>query len=177
MYDGLFNNPPINLDQLPPAESPDFMPIEKGYAKVLYVSNGIFFFLLLVVILVLIFVEFGIFYWPSYALLIAWFVCTLGFFWFLSISVRYKSYALRDKDISYKSGVWFTSWITIPFNRVQHCELSKGVVERAIGLAELRIFTAGGSSSDITIPGLDPDTAHRVKEHIINKIKDQDEEE
>ncbi|NND35356.1 MAG: PH domain-containing protein, partial [Saprospiraceae bacterium] len=65
----------------------------------------------------------------------------------------------------------------IPFSRVQHCEIIKGVIDNMIGLVELRIFTAGGSSSDLVIPGLTPDVAFALKEHIIGKISDDDEEE
>jgi len=97
--------------------------------------------------------------------------------WFASASVDRKSYVLRQKDISYRTGVFFRDWITIPFSRVQHCELSRGILERTFGLAQLHVYTAGGSSSDISIPGLRDDVAMQMKEFVISKIKDLDEEE
>ena len=99
----------------------------------------------------------------------------------LSIFMAYfgfkkKSYALRERDIIYNKGLIWQSSTVVPFNRVQHCEISEGPVERMFGLSELKIFTAGGSSSDMSIPGLDPDTANRLKEYIILKTG-MDEEE
>ncbi len=173
----LFENDPIDLSALPPAESPHFVPIQRAYAKVLYVSNLIFFLMLLLPILVFGLLRFGLLHWLTYTLLIAWFLALMGMLFFSSVSVKYKSFALRQRDISYQTGVFFKKWITIPFSRVQHCEISKGVLDRAFGVAELKVFTAGGSSSDISIPGLDPEDAERVKEQIIEKIRDRYDEE
>jgi membrane protein YdbS with pleckstrin-like domain len=177
MPEFLFENMAVDIDQLPAVEQVEFLPVEKKYANVLYVSTTIFFMFVLVALFVLIVVQFGIFSWFSYLLLLLWFVAYLLSLWFAYASVRQKSYLLRWHDISYREGVFFKSWITIPFSRVQHCEIIKGVIDNMVGLVELRIFTAGGSSSDIVIPGLKPDTAFSLKEHIISKINRQDEEE
>ncbi len=87
-----------------------------------------------------------------------------------------KSYALRQKDIIYNSGLFWKSSIVIPFNRVQHCEVSQGPIDRMLNLSELKIFTAGGSSSDLSIQGLLPDTANRIKDFIIVKTGLDEEE-
>ena len=71
--------------------------------------------------------------------------------------------------------IWYSSTV-IPFNRVQHCEISQGPIERLFKLSELKIFTAGGASSDMSVPGLNPETAHRLKEYIVIKTG-MDEEE
>jgi len=91
-------------------------------------------------------------------------------------SYDYQGYAIRDKDIIYKTGIFFRSSLIIPFNRIQHCEIEQGPIDRLFGLAELSLFTAGGSGSDLKIPGLAQDRANSLKNYITNKVA-QDEEE
>jgi len=61
---------------------------------------------------------------------------------------------------------------SIPFNRIQHTEVNQGPLGRMFDLARVQIFTAGGSSSDISIPGLKVEEAHQLKDHI-TKISSQ----
>ena len=177
MHDLRFENITVDIDQLPSIELVEFRPIEPSYRKVLYISNLFYFFMVLFALMVFSFVQLGFLHWLTYVLLLGWLVLFLSSLWFASVSVKKKAYALRVHDISYKEGVFFRSWVTIPFSRVQHCEIIKGVVDNFFNLVELRIFTAGGSSSDLVIPGLRPDVAFRLKEQIIGKIDGYDEEE
>lgn len=87
-----------------------------------------------------------------------------------------KFYALREKDIVYKTGWLWKRTTTAPFIRVQHVSIDQGPIERQYNLSKLRIFTAGGNASDMTIPGLDPDTADKLKEFIVTKTKNSSEE-
>jgi hypothetical protein len=87
-----------------------------------------------------------------------------------------KGYAIRDKDVLYKEGLFFKSETIIPFNRVQHVEVNQGAVDRMFTLAELGIFTAGGSASDLKIPGLTPPQAHKIKDFLIRKTGHDEEE-
>ena len=175
--DLLFENSAIELGHLPDIESSQFIPIDRRYAKILYISNTIAFGIILIFLLLFIFLYLGILHWLSYASLLLWMLLLLASFWFASTSVDRKSYFLRQRDISFKTGVFFRDWITVPFTRVQHCELSRGILDRSFGLAELRVYTAGGSSSDISIPGLKDDIAIKLKDFVISKIRDLDEEE
>lgn len=82
---------------------------------------------------------------------------------------RKRSYALRDKDLTYKKGWLFSSTTTIPFNRIQHTEISQGPLERKFELCSLKIYTAGGSTSDLSIPGLENDEAQVLRDFIAQK--------
>ena len=177
MHEPLFTNEVVLPKDLPRVEKLQFVPIERSYANILYISYTIFFAVLLGVFLLFILPQIGLVYWLSWALLLCWVALYLLSLWFGYVGVRKKSYALRDKDISYKTGVFFEDWITVPFNRVQHCEITKGVLENAFGLVSLKVYTAGGSGSDLHIPGVKPEIAHQLKEFIINKIKLEDDEE
>ena len=87
-----------------------------------------------------------------------------------------KGYAVREKDISYKTGLFWKSKTLIPFNRIQHSEVKQGPFERLFGLSSLRVYTAGGSASDLSIHGLKQDEANHLKQFIITKTSADEEE-
>lgn len=93
------------------------------------------------------------------------------------VSFSYMSYAIRERDISYKSGWLWKSMTTIPFNRVQHCDIKQGILDRRFGLSKLTIYTAGGQNTDLEIPGLLPDTAEKLKAFILRSTEQSIENE
>lgn len=80
-----------------------------------------------------------------------------------------RAYALREKDLTYRKGWIFTSVTTVPFNRIQHTEVSQGPLERKFKLCKLNIYTAGGSTSDLSVPGLESDEAARLRDYVAKK--------
>lgn len=99
----------------------------------------------------------------------------LATFWFLfsRIGFKKKSYAFRNHDVIYRSGIIATNTMVIPYNRVQHVALHEGLISRYFGLAKVEIFTAGGSSSDIEIPGIAKEEAENIKQLLMGKIQKQ----
>ncbi len=87
-----------------------------------------------------------------------------------------KGYAIRRHDVLYKSGIWWKRHVFIPKNRIQHVEIKKTPLEDVFGISRLMIFTAGGSGSDLVIPGLLPEVAERLKENLMEKIAHDQEE-
>ena len=86
------------------------------------------------------------------------------------ISVPKKAYAVRERDIIYKSGVFWRTVTAIPFNRIQHVEKSSTPLDRRFQLATLQIFTAGGTGGDLNIHGLSAKTAEKLRFFILEKI-------
>lgn len=86
------------------------------------------------------------------------------------ISVPRRGYVLRKHDIAYKSGVLINAVTTIPFDRIQHVETSRGPLDRQYGTSTLKLFTAGGSKSDLSIDGMDMDIAEHVRGFLLNRI-------
>lgn len=103
------------------------------------------------------------------ALILALFVLSMGL-----VNSRYRmaGYALRTHDIMYKSGVFWHSTTIIPYSRIQHVEISQGPIQSAFGIATLRIYTAGGTRSDLTIDGLERKKAGDIKEFVTKKVSD-----
>jgi membrane protein YdbS with pleckstrin-like domain len=98
-----------------------------------------------------------------------WIIAGLGF-----VSTGYsmladplKSYALREHDLSYSSGLIFRKTVTQPILRIQHIELKRGPIERKVGLATLQVFSAGGALETFQIPGLPIVEAQKLREFIL----------
>ncbi len=171
----IFENLPINLDDLPKVEDIDFQPIDKKYLKVILIGNFLFFLLLAAGLFALNFFtdELGttsyLISGGAFLLVITWnlIITFLGF--------KRKMYAIRDKDIIYTKGlIWFVR-TSIPFNRIQHAEIKQGPIERKFKLSSLKVFTAGGQSSDLVIPGLPSETAQQLKDFILRKTAEDGE--
>lgn len=86
------------------------------------------------------------------------------------ISFKNKGFAFRGHDVIYRSGAIAITTTIIPYNRVQHVALHEGILSRKFGLAAVEIFTAGGSGSDIKIPGIKKDEAEKIKQLLVGKI-------
>lgn len=165
----LFENLQVEPHQLPDIRQISWTPLEKAYVKYSIVSNLSILGTLTIILLGLGFTHtfFDSWKWPliGSGLLLTWAITAILF---SIMGYQHKAYAIRQRDVLYKTGwIWRKSTI-LPFNRVQHCEVSQGPIERLFGLATLEIFTAGGSSSDMQIPGLIPETAHSIKDYIIH---------
>jgi membrane protein YdbS with pleckstrin-like domain len=96
---------------------------------------------------------------------------------FTKFSFQKKGYAFREHDAIYKSGLISETTTIIPFNRVQHVALHQGFISRKLGLASIELFTAGGSSSDLEIPGLLLADAQLIKNLVSQKINPPKQDE
>jgi membrane protein YdbS with pleckstrin-like domain len=90
---------------------------------------------------------------------------------FSVFSYKKKGYAFRTHDVLYRHGIIATTTIIIPYNRIQHVALHEGILARFFGLATIQIYTAGGSSSDLSIPGIAKSEAENIKQLLMGKIQ------
>ena len=165
-------NTNVDLETLPQIEQVEHHALEPNYLRVSIVSSMLFYVFPAIALIVFYFVKGEEL--PMILLYIAaGFLLTLII---LSVILRivgfkYKSFGLRDHDIIYKSGWIWRNETIVPFNRIQHVEIAQGPMERYYNLAKLKVFTAGGSQSDLVIPGLDAEKAAEIKAFLIEKSK------
>ena len=166
-----FLNYPVEVDLLPKAEETPLQPVEKDYLKVLRIEWLITICVLLIGIIVLVFFTpwlrnvFGV------ALtFIGWIMFAFIYFLLQTKAFKTKAYAVREKDIIYRSGWIIQRTRTSPFNRIQHSSISSSFFERKFGLATLVLFCAGTDDADLRIPGLKEADANNIKEWITQKI-------
>lgn len=166
----MFENAELDPVLLPTVETVELRSIDPNYHRVDLYATLLLFALLGVGMGVL-------YYFANFDLTSLWgwmlpvlYVVLLGFS-LLLVRKRYRmiGYALRERDIIFRAGIFWRTLTVLPFNRVQHVEIGEGPIERSFGLATLNVFTAGGESSDLSIPGLPRDTATQLKDFIAEK--------
>ena len=171
----MFENPEISIEQLPRIDAVEWQDMDPKFTRRKLTESAIAFgFALLGVggmhtIFAYAFAGRGLPFNPGWFWLIPFAIGIPGFVWPF-FSVPKKGYAVRDKDIVYKSGVFWRTVTAIPFNRIQHVEKSSTPLDRRFQLATLQLFTAGGSGGDLKIHGLSAKTAEKLRTFILNKV-------
>jgi membrane protein YdbS with pleckstrin-like domain len=74
-------------------------------------------------------------------------------------------YAERDDDLLVRRGVMFARLSVVPYGRMQFIDVTAGPLERAFGLATVRLHTAA-AATDARIPGLERDEAARLRDRL-----------
>ncbi len=87
------------------------------------------------------------------------------------LEARRRAYALREHDLIYRSGLFVQRTRILPVARIQHVETVSGPLERLFGLVRLNCFTAGGSSGDLLLAGLDAATAAQVRDYLLQRVE------
>ncbi|NNE26814.1 MAG: PH domain-containing protein [Saprospiraceae bacterium] len=173
----LFENRNIAVEGLVQVDKPRLIDLESSYLRVIIISRVIsILFLIGIIITVFMVMDEEL---KGVVILLGIPVLLLYSVWSLLTAYKgfkYKGYALREKDISYQKGWLWRSYTTVAINRVQHVRVDQGFIERQFNLSRIKVFTAGGTGSDITIPGLRPEQADRIKEFIVQRTAHDEEE-
>jgi membrane protein YdbS with pleckstrin-like domain len=169
-----FTNETIDTKQLPRYEEVQLTALHPKYKYVVLINCAI--------VIAILFIAFAAFFisntdefskriWLFLGLATA---AVSGLILFFSIlGFKKKAFAFRNHDVIYRSGVIATNTMIIPYNRVQHVALHEGLISRFFGLAKVEIFTAGGNSSDLEIPGIAKEEAENIKQLLMGKIQKQ----
>ena len=83
-------------------------------------------------------------------------------------SVRAWGYAERNDDLVVTRGVLWRRIDLVPYGRMQMVDVSSGPVERAFGLASVRLHTASPTTR-AHIPGLAPQEAARLRDRLTRR--------
>jgi uncharacterized protein len=84
---------------------------------------------------------------------------------FLARRVASWGYAERNDDLMVRRGVLIRRLSVIPYGRMQFIDVTAGPLERALGLATLRMHTAA-AASDARIPGLESGAAAALRDQL-----------
>lgn len=86
------------------------------------------------------------------------------------VSFRSWGYVVRDRDLTVRHGVINRSVTSVSFNRVQHAAVNSGPIERWLGLATLKVFTAGSIGADVSIEGLPAEDAAKLQNLVLENV-------
>jgi membrane protein YdbS with pleckstrin-like domain len=166
-----FTNSILLPDNLPEIVPEDFNRLDRRYLKIIFIRISIFAILLSGGLIA--FILFSDEKIPGLILaaIISGIVILIAYSITISIlGFPKKGYLLREKDVSYKSGLITYKQISVTFNRIQHVEVSQGILGKLFQLSSVKIYTAGGNASDLSIPGLNVSDAQKLKAFISEKI-------
>jgi uncharacterized protein len=165
-----FINEKIDTTLLPRFEDVDYSSLHPSYWKVNLILIAILFLIVSIGFGFAIFSDAEI---ATYQIqIIEVLLVLLGFVLLFSrISFKKKGFAFRNYDVLFRSGIIATNTLVIPYNRIQHVALHEGMISRFFGLVKIEIFTAGGNSSDIEIPGIEKTQAENIKQLLMGKIQ------
>ena len=87
---------------------------------------------------------------------------------------KFKGYALRDNDITYRSGLVFAKTTTIPYNRLQQVSVKQNPVSKLFSMYSVEVFNGAQGMASLTIPGLTEERANQIKDILIQKLRNDD---
>ena len=170
-----FTNSILLPENLPEIESNTFIRLERKYLKIMFIRILIFFFLMSGILITILYLAEEI---PIrlISILAGSVIILITVFSFVISVLEFprKGYLVREQDISFQRGLITYKLTTVSFNRIQHVEVNQGILEKIFGLSSVKVYTAGGSASDLSIPGLPAADAQKLKAFLSDKISKHD---
>lgn len=167
----MFENPELPPSALPRLADTAFQPLPRSYRKKRAVVAGIASALIAVLTAVpWVLLAFDVDVPPPafWGVGVAGTIVVAGVWMQAEVGYRFMGYAVRRHDVTLKRGWLFRTRVTVPMSRIQHSEIFRGPLDRWLGLSTLRIFTAGSSGANLSIPGLPHETAQAIRSALIS---------
>ena len=81
----------------------------------------------------------------------------------------YKGFAIREHDITYRTGIIFPSVTTVPFCKIQQVSIRQNPVSRFFGLYSVAVVNGAQLMTETAIPGLTRERAEEIKAFLIER--------
>lgn len=82
-------------------------------------------------------------------------------------------YELQKENIYIEKGIIWKKYVSIPYSKVQNVDILRGPLARMLGLSDVQIQTAGGSTQlmiEGRIPGIGVEEAKQLREEILVNV-------
>ena len=76
-------------------------------------------------------------------------------------------FALDEAGLRIRRGLWWRSETLVPRSRVQHTDINRGPLDRKLGLATLKVYTAGTKLASVAIEGLPAERAVELRDALV----------
>jgi putative membrane protein len=83
------------------------------------------------------------------------------------VAWRFTRFRVAPHQVELRSGVLFRQHRQVPFERVQAVELSRPILARLLGLAQVVVQSAGGSDSQLTLAFLPLARAEGLRDELL----------
>jgi len=137
--------------------------ISPRYVTSQFVQNGIVLLVVIIAVLVLVFGLQQNWAWIPGGIVVIMTVSTLVI---LPRQAKAIGYRLRDDDIVFRKGILWQRIIAVPYGRMQLVDITHGPLDRAFGVAQLKMVTAA-TATGVQIPGLTQAAAESLRDTLI----------
>ncbi|MDE6366817.1 MAG: PH domain-containing protein [Muribaculaceae bacterium] len=161
------SNRRLDLETTDPVDELRFEPVSPKYRSVQIISAAIAYALTAAFALLLLELPTPLWCVAAEAAIVLTFLINLII---LRKAYLVKGYALREHDITYRSGVIFPKTTTVPFSRVQQVSISRNPVSKLFNLCALDIVNGAQGLSSLTVKGLTPEKAETIKSIITRRL-------
>ena len=156
-------NRQLNFENIDKVENLNYTPLEKKYLKVQTVKTLLF----------LLAEEFAYRVVTTIGIECVFLTAMIVNLFLLPKAYSYKGFAIREHDITYRSGIIFPSVITIPFCKIQQVSIRQNPITRIFGLYAIDIVNGAQMLEATSIPGLTEEKANDIKALIIESIRNE----
>ncbi len=105
----------------------------------------------------------------------------LCFVW-AKLTYHFYRYELTDAGFRKELGVIYKKYVTVPYDRIQNVDISRGILARILGLSELNIQTAGtsaavnsfgmmGGGAEGRLPAVSKEDAEKLRDELIQRAR------
>lgn len=167
-----FTNLPLDPGLLPEFEHVELTSISKKYLTVIYFNLTLFSIIFIALLVISLLKKEAI----EFSTLEKTIIITVASFTLIIINLLYlvafrrKAYAFREKDMIYRSGLISEVKEIVPYNRLQHVIIRQSWLSRILGIATLQLYTAATTKEGVKIPGIEKETAYRLKDFLLHTI-------
>ena len=137
--------------------------ISPRYVTSQFVQNGILLVLVFAAALVLALAFDQPWAWIPGGILTVMILVTLVI---LPRQARAIGYMLRSDDIVFRKGILWQRVVAVPYGRMQLVDITHGPLDRAFGVAQLKMVTAAATTG-VQIPGLTQQAAEALRDTLI----------
>lgn len=136
------------------------------------IGFGLFFLVLLVTVLIIqfaspLFFLSGAAYW-LYLLPVGVLVWGIVLACIIPRQVRAMGYLENRDDLVLRRGILFRNQVAVPYGRIQYVDIHQGPLQRAFGVTQISITTAGGGTAS-TFEGLPMVEAERLRDELTQR--------
>lgn len=162
----------IKIEATDPIDELSFEPVSPKYRSVQIVGAVIAYSITAALALLMLFVSN-----PGWCIAIECVIAVSCIFNLLILRKAYlfKGYALREHDITYRSGIIFPKTTSIPFSKIQQVSISQNPVSKFFDMYAIDIVNGAQGLSSVSINGLSKEKAEGLKNIITNRLNDNND--
>lgn len=166
------SNKQLNVDNIDRIDQLNYEPLERKYIKV-QILGAIFFYIILMALPWLILLADDFSHRTILLVVLEFLTLIIGVIHIslLPKAFTYKGFAIREHDITYRSGIFFPSVVTIPFCKIQQVSIQQNPISRIFNLYSVDVVNGAQMLAETSIPGLTEKKANEIKALLTERVK------